>query len=631
MLHRQVSWLCCVLLASAVALLATARSNGQSIGNDVELDAVVREAVLNKLHVARFTLQRLEPVEMSGGLHVEVVLAGQPQLIVLQRHSVRAPGFRVVVQDHDGALREAEVPQAQTYRGHVAGCGSSSVIASIVEGRIRAHVYTGEIDGTAWVIEPAQAALVDAVEDHHVVYRSEDGPMTEGRCGNQDVPAEQGPSLRPMSSATMPMDVKVCRIACDADYEYYVLNGSSVANTTADMESIINGVSVIFERDTQVSFQITQLMVRSAEPDPYTSLNVNGVLAEFRLDWKNNHADIPRDAAHLFTGKNFGTYLGEGYTDQVCPYADHYSVVRSRWQTDLSKRIALSAHEIGHTFDATHCDYDIDPRCRIMCPSIGACSVGFHSFEQMNITRIRGTAASASCLTAGTVLTPTTSLPFDDNFDTMILAQPPDPTKWTAVDLAECAYKHLEISIGRGYNYNEKLGTVRTLPMKLSGPANVSYKVNPGSIPSTHSLLIEYFDSTAHAWRTLRTIISDGSNQYSAYVDAVPTNGYGSHFAVRFSAYGTAFTSSLSWGMDDVSIVETPASPLLSIARTATNTVAISWPLPAPNGELQTTAVLTGGSNSWTQLPPPYPTNATQSVVIEPAAVGNRFYRLRSP
>jgi len=199
----------------------------------------------------------------------------------------------------------------------------------------------------------------------------------------------------------------------------------------------------------------------------------------------------------------------------VCPGYNHYSLVRSRWQTDLGKRIALSAHEIGHTFDAAHCDYDSDPRCRIMCSGLGGCSVGYHSFEDSNIARIRSTAANARCLAAGTVVTATTSLPLFENFDQITYPpQPPDPAKWTAVDLAECQYKHLEIGIGRGYSYNQRLGTVRTLPMTLSRPATVTYRVNLNSIPSSQSLLIEYFDSNAYAWRTLRTINSDASAQY---------------------------------------------------------------------------------------------------------------------
>src|SRR6266850_7588088 len=39
------------------------------------------------------------------------------------------------------------------------------------------------------------------------------------------------------------------------------------------------------------------------------------------------------------------------------------------------------------------------------------------------------------------------------------------------------------------------------------------------------------------------------------------------------------------WGL--ISVVQTPGSPLLTIARTATNTLAVSWPSPSTGFSLQ--------------------------------------------
>jgi hypothetical protein len=83
--------------------------------------------------------------------------------------------------------------------------------------------------------------------------------------------------------------------------------------------------------------------------------------------------------------------------------------------------------------------------------------------------------------------------------------------------------------------------------------------------------------------------------------------------------------------VDDVSIVQIAGAPQLSIARTATNTVVLAWPQPAPGWSLEATAVLTTGTGSWTLIAPPYATNATHCVVTEPVPLGNKFYRLRTP
>ena len=621
---------CLLSLAACAHLLALgypALSHGQILSPVAPTDAVVRQAVLERLHVAQFTLQDIEPSGTTEELEVGLLLGGQPHRVALQKHSIRAPGFRVVAQDRNGAFCDVAVPEPQTYRGYVVGYGSSSVWASIAGGRIRAVVCLGDSNDSAWVIEPLQNVSAEGAPRQHVVYRSEDLSPQYGICGNQDGPAAKPSRALPKDSGTASLAMKVCRVACDADYEYYTTNGSSVATTTADIETIINGVSAIFERDTQISFQITQIIVRSAEPDPYDAPTVDGVLSQFRLDWQNNHQDIPRDIAHLFTGKAFGTIVGNSYTDQVCPGMNHYSLVRSRWQTDLGLRIAVSAHEIGHSFDAVHCDYDSDPRCRIMCSSMGGCSAGVHSFEDANISRIRAFAASASCLTGGTVATPTTSLPFSDNFDSIIYPpQVPNSAKWTGADLALCQYKHLEISIGRDFNYRQKLGTVRTLPMQLRGTAQVSYKVNPESIPSSQSLKIEYFDSTAYVWRNLRTITSDASTSYTSYADTVPANGAGDYFAVRFSAWGTAYTAANAWMVDDVSIVAIPSAPRLAVARTPTNTLVISWPSSTAGFTLQTNTSLTPAS--WGAMSTsPYEDGINKFIIVNPPA-DNRFFRL---
>jgi hypothetical protein len=594
--------------------------------------AAVPEAVLEKLPVAKFSLQDLAPVKTAGDLEVTLLLAGQPRHILLQRHSLRAAGFRVLAQEANGFFRSVQVPESQTYRGYVAGCGGSSVSASITEAGIRAQVYLGDGGTTTWAIEPLPIGPSQTSAGRHLVYSSEDLGGENGTCGNRDAPAAGRHPALPLGSGPKALEVRVCRIACDADYEYYALNGSSLSNTVADIEAVINGVSAVFERDTAVAFQLTQILVREAEPDPYTATTVDGLLSQFRLDWRNNHSDIPRDIAHLFTGKSFGTVLGNSYTDQVCPAFDHYSLVRSRWQTDLGKRIALSAHEIGHSFDAVHCDYDGDPRCRIMCANLGGCSNGYHSFEDLNIARIRATAASAACLTTGAGTTPTTTLPFTDNFNSITYPpRAPDPARWTAADLAECQYQHLGISIGQDYNSNQKLGTVRTLPMQLSGAARVQYKVNCNLIPSSQSLKIDYFNSTTFTWLNLRSIIGDGSSQYRLYEDTVPASGAGNCFAVRFSAYATTRTASYTWYVDDVSISPVVVAPRLSIAATETNTVIISWPQPAPEWKLETADVPATDTAGWTLIAPPYPTNTTQHVVTEPVVPTSKFYRLRTP
>ena len=72
-----------------------------------------------------------------------------------------------------------------------------------------------------------------------------------------------------------------------------------------------------------------------------------------------------------------------------------------------------------------------------------------------------------------------------------------------------------------------------------------------------------------------------------------------------------------------------PAS--LSVWRTDTNTVAVSWSLPDTGWRLQYATNLAGGAGAWTEVSPPYQSSGTNLCYIELAPVGNKFYRLYKP
>jgi hypothetical protein len=83
------------------------------------------------------------------------------------------------------------------------------------------------------------------------------------------------------------------------------------------------------------------------------------------------------------------------------------------------------------------------------------------------------------------------------------------------------------------------------------------------------------------------------------------------------------------WGV--IAAVQTPGAPLLSVMRTGTNTVVVSWPLPASGWKLQATTNLLITGSVWTEIPPPYSTDATSLYFVEPTPTGSKFYRLHKP
>jgi hypothetical protein len=80
-----------------------------------------------------------------------------------------------------------------------------------------------------------------------------------------------------------------------------------------------------------------------------------------------------------------------------------------------------------------------------------------------------------------------------------------------------------------------------------------------------------------------------------------------------------------------IAAVQTPNAPYLTVWRTATNTVVVSWPGPTQGWVLEATNALPSVATPWPQIPPPYQTNGPNLEFIEQAPLGHRFYRLHKP
>jgi hypothetical protein len=111
------------------------------------------------------------------------------------------------------------------------------------------------------------------------------------------------------------------------------------------------------------------------------------------------------------------------------------------------------------------------------------------------------------------------------------------------------------------------------------------------------------------------------------------TNSYGfgqngEARALAVDGSGNVFATGTSGG-DYVTIKYSSAGPLLTIARTTTNTLAVSWPSPAAAFTLQQNTNV--ATTNWTAVgPTPADDGTNKTVVVDPAG-GNRFYRLFRP
>ncbi len=288
-------------------------------------------------------------------LSVEVPLDEEVSTLDLELHSVRSPDYRVEIDFGGGITGEVPAGPVRTYRGTVTGKPGSIVAA--FEGDDGLHAKVVLADGNRFWVEPIAGRIAGAQRDLHAVYRNEDVIPSMGQCDAHDGMRKQPEMMEgavSIAAAACGTGLCVAEVACDADVEFYLAYGS-VPAVENRINAIINGLNVEYERDVDIRHVISHIVVRIAEPDPYTATSAQTLLNEFRNHWAANHTSVPRDTAELFTGKNIdGSTIGIAWIGAICG-SYGYSVVQADCCGSLGCATDLSAHELGHNWNAGHC------------------------------------------------------------------------------------------------------------------------------------------------------------------------------------------------------------------------------------------------------------------------------------
>ena len=519
--------------------------------------------------VARFAVPRFA----GESFDVAIPLGGEQVVLNLDTYTIRSDDFQVFVDHGDGQLVPFESQPPTTYRGVVVGVPGSWATASLIDGQLYATVV---IDGAAWTIEPldglAQGAQIAA--DSYAIYRDEDVLPADKGCGGAiaNPGAQQGGEPGTEGGVAGGTGAEIIEIGCDADFEYYQKNGSSVDATVTDIETIINSVSAIYESQLDLSYEVTTIVVRDNINDPYTSSSCGTLLGQFRSTWQSPPENfIKRDVAHLFTGKNLDC-LGIAYLAGLCQGASGfgYGVVESRAPgLPFQQRVATSAHELGHNFNALHCCGGCGgcSPCRIMCPCIGGCSGIVSSFGTATVTAITNYANGIFCLADQPLpLLP----PFFEDFPSTTLNQ----DNWThnnggQINSAASNEPSPSLSLnldaigGGDYQFNE----IRTNFIDLSGLDGTGFFVQfftqAVGVELGEKLQVDYWTGPGggYLWRNLATIASDGVTEtvfteHTIFLDDLSPSPFHSEFRVRFKTFVNS--SNDDWYIDDVFISGTP-------------------------------------------------------------------------
>ena len=566
------------LAMSLVAIIALgALQAGAEVSKKTTKPGAIDLTIAELSHFQLFTPTL--PNELPAQIEFSLPINGVATTVVLDKASIRGDHFKVLVDTGNGVLTEVAPPAIRTYKGTLAGRPGTSVAGSLLP-----TGFSGTIqleDETTWAVQPLSDFRPELARNgQHVSYSAADA-IPDGRgcaLGQPGFPLEKYRS--PLSQAiaagtagneggiagTTPSNVE---IACETDNEFYVKNGSNVASTVNDIELIVNNVNVIYDRDVNIIFQLGTLVIRADINDPYVTTTIDGRLTEFGTKWASTpESGIFRDISHMFSGYNFaGGTIGLAYLGVVCNTINgaQYGVVESRYTTSLTFRISLSAHELGHNWNAGHCDAQGTAACHIMCSSNGGCggiSGTNLKFDPQTISEVTTYLGQVSCdFVRPLPVTP----PFTETFAATTLST----ARWTyndggvvninATNEPSALYSLNLNSTGAALYDDDE---VRTNFILLGGTstATAEYKVERIGVEAGETLIVEYLNNLLD-WTPLNTLTSDGTNQtvFTNYSHSLPTAARHNQFRLRFRTDGN--DTGDNWYIDDVSVFVVVAPP----------------------------------------------------------------------
>jgi hypothetical protein len=329
------------------------------------------------------------PSEALDRWVLELSWRGEDLEVELWRAPIRAAQYRVREMAADGSLREVALQPEATYHGAVRGEASRGAALAFVDGRLEGFVQGP--DGAEIWIERRRADGPVPHEELHWIHEGITGGFSLERCGaleagdDPEVDREAGPTAHLGAGCLWVAD-----LAFDTDHEYYSLHGSTAA-CAQHIEAVLNAVNFGYARDVLIRHEISDIIVRSSEPDPYSTSGTSGLLDDFVNHWQTQQGGVLRDMAHLMTARPLSdNVIGLAYVGVVCSQSWGFGWT---WgQNGLSSETSILGHELGHNWSAPHC-LDTES-CVWMC---GGC----HEFGPITAQQIMAYAAGRACLDSG--------------------------------------------------------------------------------------------------------------------------------------------------------------------------------------------------------------------------------------
>nr|MBS0036914.1 PKD domain-containing protein [Saprospiraceae bacterium] len=295
--------------------------------------------------------------------------------INLVRSQLFGEDYHIQLQTEDGVEILRDRPK-NAYNGISNNSSKNKVRLTIDRNFIYGYIHDGD---DRWFIEPVRFFHGES-QDLFVVYNANDAIETfdNNRCATEDLEINKKQIIRNLWQNNQ--NKSTARLGECYQMDYAIANDwlmyQSYNQDITELENrnigVVNNVQGNYEGefDDDIIFNIvTQYTSTCSTCDPWTSSNDAGSLLSSFTSWGNGgNFGVSYGNATLWTDRNFnGSTIGIAWIAGICNN-NKYNVC-SDFSTNAELIRVLTAHEIGHNFNATH---DPSGSNTIMAPSVNS-------------------------------------------------------------------------------------------------------------------------------------------------------------------------------------------------------------------------------------------------------------------
>ncbi len=335
--------------------------------------------------------------QKNGALEFSVEIQGNEYELELFKQNVLSENYKLVVATDQGTYSQTN-PSVINVVGYVKNSANSRANFTIDKDYLLGWI---KIDHKEYYIESLSRFQDNLDKQQFVVYEPKNVVSKQAKCAHNEIETKKSAT---QSNVKAPSGCYEVEYAVASDHQMYMQHGNSVSNVENHVIAVTSLVNTDYDTDyfsSEIQFQIVEQYVStSLSTDHWLS---NGAPTEMSIllndfaSWGTSGFSNSFDLASLWTGYDLNnTTVGMAFVGVVCNFS-RYNVIEN-FTSSMADLRAVTSHEIGHNFNASH-----DGAANLI---MSGSNTGSSTWSSASVSSIEAYLASVSCLSACTPSNP---------------------------------------------------------------------------------------------------------------------------------------------------------------------------------------------------------------------------------